>query len=71
MFVKMVGLYGERDDRSPAWYRKLGDCFDFVGDKKYATDLTEEQVKEIINSKEFYLRMFNAKDLIVEDEVAK
>ena len=38
MIIKMMGLYGFDDTK--AYFREIGDgCFDFVNNKKYASDL--------------------------------
>ena len=64
MFVRMLGLYGGKDDE--AWYRKLGDCFDFVSNKEFATDISEDECKNVIAHKDFYLKQFDASKMIME-----
>lgn len=66
MFVKMTGLYGlENDDAS--YYRKIGiGCFDFVTDKKVASDISEDEAKRILANSAFYLKMYNADKLTIE-----
>lgn len=63
-YIKLVNLCGTKG--SVAWYRKLGDCFDFVNVKEYATVLTEEQCKAIMKSKDWYCACYNAEDMIIE-----
>ena len=55
----MIGLYGM--ENSKAYYRKIGDgCFDFVNDKKFASDITREEAKKIMESQDWYLKQYNA-----------
>ena len=59
MIIKMVGLYGMEGIR--AYFRKNGDgCFDFASDKKFASDLTEDEVKSVMSNKDWYLKQYNA-----------
>ena len=49
MIIKMMGLYGF--DNTKAYFRNIGDgCFDFVNNKKYASDLSREEAEEIIDN---------------------
>lgn len=61
MYVKMIGKHGDE-----SYYRKLGDCFDFVWDKEFGTDLTEEQAKVIMEGKDAYCKWYGASNLVVE-----
>lgn len=64
MYVRMTGLYNGNYE---AWYRKQGDgCFDFVRNKKFASDMTEEECQDVINHKEFYFKQFNASGMVIE-----
>lgn len=64
MYLKLVGLYGLDD--CVAWFRQLGLCYDFVNDKKYASELTPEYAERIISSKDYYIKQYNAKDLVID-----
>ncbi len=65
MNVFIQNLYGINDGRK-AYYRKLGLCFDFVGSKKYASDLTQEEVNKIMNHAQWYKKQYNASEIGVE-----
>lgn len=65
MIIKMTGLYGL--EYASAYYRKNGDCFDFVRHLQYASELTKEEVETVLKHKEWYLKQFSAKDLTVID----
>lgn len=65
MYIAIKNLY-DIEDEHKAWYRKLGLCFDFVNDKKYATDLTEEEINGVLQYKEFYLNQYKASEMLVE-----
>ena len=59
MYIKMVGLYGFENTK--AYYRKIGDgCFDFVNNKKFASDITREEAEKIMKSQDWYLKQYNA-----------
>lgn len=48
MIVKMVGLYGLEDVK--AYFRKIGSgCFDFTTKKKFASDLSAEEAKIVVD----------------------
>ena len=59
----MVGMYGTRN--CDAYYRKIGQCFDFVNDKKLASEFSSEEVKRIVQHTENYLKQYNAEGLMV------
>ena len=59
----MLNVHGIQG--SDGWYRKLGDCFDFVSQKEFASDLTEEECETIMATKERYCKMYDAFALIV------
>ena len=63
MFVRMNGLYGMN---CTAWYRKSGDCFDFVNDKKYASDLLPEECERIVKYSDWYCKQFGAANMTIE-----
>lgn len=65
MKIAIVNLYGLKDGNK-AYYRKLGCCFDFVSDKAYASNLTEEEAVDVLNHKDFYLKMYNAEKMVIE-----
>ena len=68
MFVKMTGLY-QIDDGKPAYFRKPGvGCFDFVNDKAFASDLTEDEADNVLKHGAWYLKQFNAMKIEKEDE---
>ena len=59
MYIKMVGLYGMENHK--AYFREIGDgCFDFVNDKKFASDITREEAEKIMESQDWYLKQYNA-----------
>lgn len=65
MKIAIVNLYGIKDgDKS--YLRKLGDCFDFVNDKKFGTELTEDEAADVLKHKDFYLKMYNAEKMLIE-----
>lgn len=64
MNIVIHNLHG-LNNGNKAYYRKLGDCFDFVSDKKLATDLTQQECEEIISHKEWYCEQYNASDMTV------
>ena len=64
MYVKLIGLYGL--DGHDAWYRKQGVyCFDFVHNKQFASDLTAEEVRSILQYWDWYCKQYNAKEMEV------
>ena len=64
MYIVIHNLYGLKDGRK-AYYRKLGDRFDFVPDKQFATDLTRQECEKIISNKDWYCKQYNASDMTV------
>ena len=64
MYIVIHNLYGLKDGRK-AYYRKLGDRFDFVPDKQFATDLTRQECEKIISHKDWYCKQYNASDMTV------
>ena len=58
MFIIMVGLYGI--EGMVAYYRKNGDCFDFVSDIKFASELTEEECERVLKYEDWYCKQYNA-----------
>lgn len=66
MKVAIVNLYGKQDGRK-AYYRKLGLCFDFVSDKTISgTELTEAEAANVLNHKDYYLKMYSAEKMVLE-----
>lgn len=65
VLVKMIGLYGLPNQT--AYYRKQGDgCFDFVNDKKYASELTISEAVKIIFVSDWYCKGYNAEKMRLE-----
>ena len=64
MYIKMIGLYGFENQK--AWFRKRGDCFDFVSRKEFASDLNEEEAVQVMEYKEWYCNQYQAELLIIE-----
>lgn len=64
--IKLIGLYGIKGD---AYFRALGSYgFDFVNDIQYATKFTlRADCNHIIAQKDWYCRMYNAADMIIEE----
>ena len=51
-----------------SYYRKQGQyCFDFVTRKDLATDLTEQECDRVVKNSDYYLKMFGAKKMFVEN----
>lgn len=67
MYVKLVNVHGI--EGSFGWYRKIGDCYDFVHPKELATPMTEEECKAIMKYKEHYCKYYDAKDMVLDTEV--
>jgi hypothetical protein len=65
MYIVIHNLYGLHDG-DKAYFRKLGDCFDFVSDKQFASNLTQKECEEIICQKEWYCKQYNASDMTVQ-----
>lgn len=67
MIIKMMGLYGFDDTK--AYFRKIGDgCFDFVNDKKYASNLSIEEAEEVMKYKDWYLNNYKADIMFIIDK---
>ena len=66
MIIKMMGLYGFDDTK--AYFRKIGDCFDFVNNKKYASNLSSEEAEKVMEHKDWYLNNYNANIMFVADK---
>jgi hypothetical protein len=66
--IAITNLYGIKDG-DKAYYRKLGrHGFDFQWPKKLGSELTDEEVDDILKHKEYYLKQFGAEEMIVEKE---
>lgn len=66
MKVMMYGLYGGMAN-TECYYRSLGDCFDFVNDIKYATNLTTDEANRVIENSDWYCAGYRAEGMkIVE-----
>lgn len=64
MIIKMIGLY--HMDGQKAYFRKIGDgCFDFVSRIEYASQLTKNEVENVMGHKDWYLDQYNAEMLVV------
>lgn len=66
--IKITNLYGLHDGHC-AYYRKLGDCFDFVNDVKYSSELTGEEVEKIMSYRDWYLNQYKAEEMLIEEIV--
>ena len=65
MYVRLDGMYGGMDHS--AYYRKQGSCcFDLVNDKRYASDLTEEEVSRVMEHAEWHKKQYDAQEVVVE-----
>ena len=64
MYIVIHNLYGLKDGNK-AYFRKLGDCFDFVSDKKFAADLTQQECDEIMSHEEWYCKQYNASHMTI------
>lgn len=65
MYLALHNLYGMKSDRK-SWYRKNGDCFDFVNDKSFATDMTPEECKRVKRHEIYYCLQYNASHMTIE-----
>lgn len=66
MFIVMHNLYGI-DDGSKAYYRKRGTgCFDFVGRKDFASELTKEEAADVMREHEWYCKQYGASHMTAE-----
>jgi len=66
MKVAIVNLHGIKDG-DKAYYRKLGLCYDFVSDKTISgTELTEAEAINVLNHKDYYLKMYGAEKMVIE-----
>lgn len=62
--IKMENLYGQ--ENCNAYYRKLGHCFDFVNDPKYATKFSnQDEILKILDHAEWYCKMYASEALTV------
>ena len=71
MFIKILGMYhqDENDERYASYWQKVGDsCFQFTNNKSKATDLTQEEVDNILQYKRHYCNMYGASKLVVVTE---
>lgn len=66
MKIYIQNLYGINDGKK-AYYRKSGDCFDFVNSITYATSLTKDEADKIMLHKDYYLKQFNADTMGIEE----
>lgn len=70
MFVKLLGLYhlDENDPKNSSYWQKLGDyAFQFTPNKANASNLTQEEVDNILKYKDHYCRMYGASKMVVEE----
>lgn len=67
MTVYIKNLYGIKED-CKAYYRKNGECcFEFVNQKKFASDLTVEEVAGILANRDYYTKMYGADTIGTEE----
>lgn len=64
MLCVLHNLYGM--DGRKAYFRKIGDCFDFVNRKEFASFLTWEEAKRVLQYKEWYCKQYGASYMDVE-----
>ena len=67
MYIKIIGLYGIPDHK--AWFRKLGDCFDFVNRKEFASNLTREETETVMAYSDWYCNQYDAEMMVREGTV--
>ena len=65
MYIAITNLYGIKDG-SKSYFRKLGDCFDFVWKKEFATPLSLEECKNILKDYQWYCKQYNAETMLIE-----
>ena len=64
--VFLKNLYGINNG-SKAYFRKQGDgCFDFVWEKQFASELTADEVENIMSHKDWYMKQHNANEMLAE-----
>lgn len=67
MKIYIKNLYGLKDGRK-AYYRKQGTyCFDFAWSKDYASDLSDQEVKNVLEHGDWYMQQYNADEIGVEE----
>lgn len=65
--IVLCNLYGIKDGEK-AYMVKVGTgCFEFVNDKSFASEYTDEEVEEILKGKSYYLKMYNAETMETEE----
>ena len=72
MYIKLLGLYhmDESDPKYSSYWQKVGDyCFQFTPNKANATDLTQEEVDNILRYKHHYCKMYGASKMVVVDSL--
>lgn len=72
MYIKLLGLYhlDEKDPRNESYWQSLGDAaFQFTPNKNNATNLTQEQVDDILKYKRHYCRLYGASKMVVVDSL--
>lgn len=72
MYVKLLGLYhlDEDNPKYSAYWQKTGDyTFQFTWDKNNASNLTQQEVDNILKYQKHYCNMYGASKMVVEDEV--
>lgn len=68
MIIKMIGLYGL--DNTKAYFRKIGDgCFEFVNNKEFSSDLSNDETEKVMKNKEWYLKNYNAELMFVMKKI--
>ena len=69
MYIVIHNLYRKllgREDGSKAYFRKLGDCFDFVNKKEFASDLSKEECDKIKDHDNWYCQAYDASHMSIE-----
>lgn len=68
MIVVMRGLYHEASS-GPAYFQNIGDgCFQFTSSREDASDMTLEECQKVVDGKEYYLKMYGASELVIEEK---
>lgn len=66
MKVYIEGFY-ESGAAWRAYYRKQGRyCFDFVWSKEDASELTEEEARQVLAGGDYYMKQYGASEIGVE-----
>lgn len=67
MKVYIKNLYGIKEGRK-SYFKRWGTyCYQFVLKKELASDLTSEEIADLMRQKEAYLKLYNADSMGIED----